>query len=501
MQHSSRVFLSFFVLAFICVEYQCKASDYDVTFYNVGQGDCTIIKYPNSRVLFVDAGTSETRGVVDIAENDKEKTEKLARSIVDFITPDLEISKWLFFIITHSDQDHLNLIPFIISKFFEVAEHDADDYKIGVLFGGTKNSYSITRPCKFLLKIIEDYNIPHIFGGDAFKIDSSRLFYVPKPSTPHSPQRMVSDMLKELTVHFLSVKSDVDYGDKKLTREKISNAESIVLKVKCNSKSIIITGDKTRKEIECIIRRFEAEECLDELAVDILLATHHGSESDFCEDWASKTNPRCVVFSAGFSSHSHPRNSSIYGYLSDQSRRIHTTQGWKWHFVHFHGDKIIMPSFCSIYTEVPLTDNKPKGYTHAATNVGMFVTGSQGSIGFTLSATQFKYKAEPTYESLPDAINTFIADARLPNGELIEPNAILLDFMAVNWFSCRAPTLRMLSIRNCITNINVDELCDYIGLMPNLLNLDMTNNVLSVASVQKIKNAWGHRGLLLDNGV
>lgn len=37
--------------------------------------------------------------------------------------------------------------------------------------------------------------------------------------------------------------------------------------------------------------------------------------------------------------------------------------------------------------------------------------------------------------------------------------------------------------------------------MPNLLNLDMTNNVLSVASVQKIKNAWGHRGLLLDDGV
>lgn len=107
----SRVFLLFVVL--VLVWYQGNASEFDVTFYNVGQGDCTIIKYPNKRILFVDAGTSETRGVLGIAENDKDKTEKLAENIVDFITPDLEVSKWLLFVVTHSDKDHLNLIPLV----------------------------------------------------------------------------------------------------------------------------------------------------------------------------------------------------------------------------------------------------------------------------------------------------------------------------------------------------------------------------------------------------
>ena len=56
-----RVFLFLFILTSMLLVYQCKASDYDVTFYNVGQGNCTIIKYPNSRVLFVDAGVNQQR--------------------------------------------------------------------------------------------------------------------------------------------------------------------------------------------------------------------------------------------------------------------------------------------------------------------------------------------------------------------------------------------------------------------------------------------------------
>ena len=436
--------------------------------------------------------------MLGIAENDKDKTEKLAENIVDFITPDLEVSKWLLFVVTHSDKDHLNLIPLVISNFFKVIEHDADEYKIGILFGGTKNSYLHTKPCTFLLQVVADYNISHIFGGDGFEIDSKRQFYIPKAVALRSPQRMVSSMLKELLIHFLSVKSDVDYGAKRLIREEISNAESIVLKVQCGDKTVMITGDKTKKEIEYIIRRFEEEECLEELSSDILLATHHGSESDFCEEWAIRTNPNCVVFSVGFSSHLHPRHSSLFGYLSDQNSRIYTTTGWNWHLVHFHGDRIIMPSFRSVFRENPLTDSKPKGYTYAATNLGLFVTGSQGAVGFTLSSTKFEYRANPTYTSLPDAINAFITAANLPNGDLIELHALFLDNITANWLSCRAPTLRVLSLQACIKDIHINELCNYIKSMPDLAELDLRLNSLSTASIKKIKDAWGHRGLLLD---
>ena len=34
--------------------------------------------------------------------------------------------------------------------------------------------------------------------------------------------------------------------------------------------------------------------------------------------------------------------------------------------------------------------------------------------------------------------------------------------------------------------------------MPDLAELDLRLNSLSTASIKKIKDAWGHRGLLLD---
>ena len=124
----------------------CLCADYDITFYNVGQGNCTIVRSPTRKVLFVDAGSSSTLGIAGIDTDDEGgKYEQLSSRVVDFVKDDLDHSQWLYFIISHPDKDHLNLVRSIISKskFVDLSSKKPfDGYMIGVLFGGDHTIYS-----------------------------------------------------------------------------------------------------------------------------------------------------------------------------------------------------------------------------------------------------------------------------------------------------------------------------------------------------------------------
>lgn len=500
-------FFIFFCGVFEPLENICKAGDIDITFYNVGQGDCTIVKYPNNHVLFVDAGTSDTRGIEGIDENDHNKMEKLAVKIVNFIQPQLESGKWLFFIVTHSDKDHLNLIPLILTEYFKAERnHNKDEYTMGCVLGGSKNSYQQTGPCKALLNIIADFNIPHIYGGIDFKLGKDRLYFVPKirlntPVSSHLFQ--VNQMLDLLDLQFLSVHNDV-VSSINLSRDDISNAESIVLKIKCGDKSLMITGDKTKNEIAKIMDRFRKEKKKKRLKADILLATHHGSDGDFSQDWVDLVQPYNVIFSAGFSTHLHPRSSSIKGYLYSAKKRMGAVYDGNWHLTHFYGENLRFPlmdaqSFCSILNEHPLKVSKPTGYTYAVTNLSLFTTGIVGQVSFKVppAPAPLTYHLSSLFPSSADAINALLANPTLPNHVLIKPKSIYLDGHIVNWFLCKSDSLTELSLRGCLTNAQTDALYVYIIQMPGLIKLDLNNNVFSPRAKKKIKDAWGYRGLTL----
>ena len=100
-------------------------------------------------------------------------------------------------------------------------------------------------------------------------------------------------------------------------RTKIDrNTDSAVVRLSINGKNYIFPGDATGETTSRILSHTQE---LDTLESEFLLASHHGAESEGCNnvEWALATTSRTVVFSAGqHSGYKHPRLTALYHYLS-----------------------------------------------------------------------------------------------------------------------------------------------------------------------------------------
>ena len=240
---------NFFLILF-CIVWNISFGS--VTFYNVGQGNCTIVKSPSKKILIIDAGSSNTTGVEEVSEP---KYASLAHKISESVRADFETSKWLWFVISHPDKDHLNLVKMIIMYLNILRDPSAPlpEYKIGILFGGKASLYS-TKDSKELLDFAVTHNINHKFGKTDYRIGDSFIYHV---SRDGSPILEGWDETTDGKVDFLSMGSDNAIPAKALSAEESTNAASIVMKVQVGPLSIMVTGDKTKSEINGLIERLK----------------------------------------------------------------------------------------------------------------------------------------------------------------------------------------------------------------------------------------------------
>lgn len=113
-----------------------------VTFYNIGQGNATIITCPNQKTMLVDAGSSR-------APDDDTKCEKALALMVKNITgntPDKE----LLVVASHADKDHINKLTEISKKLLD------KKFKLSFLLGGSKDNFEKTDVGKKLLTVINN---------------------------------------------------------------------------------------------------------------------------------------------------------------------------------------------------------------------------------------------------------------------------------------------------------------------------------------------------------
>ena len=495
------VFLKFFLLTLLVLGVTpCGAStDYDITFYHVGQGNCTIVKSPTRRILFVDAGSSSTIGVADVNVGDEEgKYDQLAGNIVKFVKKDIAHSKWLYFVVSHPDQDHLNLVKPIISKsgFLDTARKEPlAGYSLGVLLGGDSHLYSKGEGNK-LISFLTENKIRHWFGRDAYESEKlPGVFYVPKVAPPPLDEW-------DGRVEFLSVGMDSVYR-KTPSAEIVNNASSIVMKLYCGSRSLMLTGDKTKKEMDLLISRFKPDNTA-KLRSTILLATHHGSSDDFVQEWVDLTKPKHVIFSAGRSSFSHPRRDAFLGYAT--SRRLKEVE---WHFVQFYGDIIDTTDdrLRSVLAETPYSEEKARGYVHAVTNYSVFVTGSQGNVRFITREGKLYYDVNPRWKQRHTAVDEFLTKPALPDATSIRFEGVYLDGISelnIPLLLQRLKTMNSLtelSLKGCLKDVHVDGLCELITSVPTLRSLDIKGVPLRASLVKQVKESWNNRGLLLEEAV
>jgi len=460
----------------------CGADDEsEVTFFNVGQGNCTIFSSRKNGVVVIDAGSTSVPDGIGLSP--------LSSKIVSRIKPLLKAKTPLTFIMSHADQDHLNLVEFI-TRALCPKPVDRKNHSLKYIFGGEESEYK-TSKSKELLDYANKEKICKVFGKDFTENPDGLSFSTPDGfGFPMDPSE----------IKFFSVKRETDDSD--------NNAPSIVMKIDLGGITVMLTGDKTKKETKYIIDRFRTLNKLDELRSDILLATHHGSFGDFVLEWAQLIRPKHIIFSAGRSSNWHPHSNAFLGYYSHSKESLSEVE---WHLVKFHGvfEDIEDERLRVIFREVTSSEEKARGYDYAVTNYGLFVTSSQGTVSFYVdpSNAHLTYNANPTWKTARETIHSFINDPVLPDlSSPIEFESIHLDDereIDIDSLLPRLKTtasLKSLSLKGCeVRDIHVDELCELITAVSNLTSLNLKGIVLSSDSFAQIKEAWNHRGLSLQD--
>lgn len=235
----------------------------EVHFINIGQGDCTLIKCPNGKRILVDAGSSTAGFSPHSARN-------YLRSHLDPDNPAIDA-----LVITHSDSDHYDLIPYMLE----------DTYVGHIYTSGYLNDHDRDNVNEWL-SAFEPSRRSRLAAGT----------YNVSPPLSLGDFGPVNVWVLATNVNDTTVNSEV-------------NTRSIVLKVTYGTVDVMLTGDATRDTENDIMARLAP----DFLDVEVLKLGHHGSNATSTSaEWVAATRPEIAVASAGHNNtYGHPHRDVV----------------------------------------------------------------------------------------------------------------------------------------------------------------------------------------------
>lgn len=455
----------------------------EVTFLDVGQGNCTLVgsrEIGEVLPLLVDCGSNsykfkETSSF--LKEEDRSfrdaKIEYLYKKIISLLKN--ASFKKISIVISHPDTDHYNWIEALVSKCL------AAKIEITSLYlGGSEEAYS-SKFKKFLVKLKSRYK-------DGFSIvDQMQLLGNKDP-----------------TIVFKNDEGGVKYElllPLPYKKKDDANDASLVVRVTYKGKSCLLTGDATKKTGEYNF------ECLPDLKADILQASHHGAESEGCnnENWVKKLNPSFAMISSGFHGHRHPRTIIVSRFLN-LLPKVKCGHHPVYVGIKNASDSLSLKSFVKSFVK------NSEGYGIISTEQGLYGTLGQGDITFDLGAvgvpTCF---VEASYEdarncTMMTLINPAYKEFRIEFLKVINLSDLGLDDSDgslrefIGELIKRADLLKKLILNN--NKITGKEV---LGLLLELLKarlhirvFEIADNGLAVDQQVLFKKVWDNRGLKLE---
>lgn len=239
-------------------------ADFEVIFMDAGQGDSTLIVYPDNTITLVDCGSTKSgaqafEGIKEVAHDRLSKSNKNA-----------------YLVLTHPDEDHYNLIK-------KLDKNDMlFDRLIHVYYGGALDQYQNLKDDDYTYDLLEGLQENLIAGP-------------PDNTTSITPDDRLSHVGVNVTILAANCTGNVN-GDK--------NANSIVLLVEYNGAKIFLMGDATAQTENFIINAFTKAGALHRLQKQqgefvVLKVGHHGSETSSTDAWIKLLQPDIIVVSAG----------------------------------------------------------------------------------------------------------------------------------------------------------------------------------------------------------
>ena len=246
-----------------------------VHFLDVGQADCTIIKFPNNELMVIDAG----------AENSNSSTPQY---ICDYITNNFHKKSIKYLVLTHSDEDHCLSMPKLL-----------DNFEIKNIFRpATKATYNNYESVHDNEKINECNNAVYKQVIYKFNNEPNANIYVSRAG--------ISLMESDATISFLAPNKDYYLNGESADS---LNAISAVIQLNYNNKSFLFTGDSNEyNETELL------NNCFD---IDVLKVAHHGSSTSTTQNFLNITMPEYAVFSVGANNSYDMPSNEVYSRLKN----------------------------------------------------------------------------------------------------------------------------------------------------------------------------------------
>lgn len=217
-----------------------------VDFFSVGQGESSLITFPDGKRMLVDGGGSYREGGLDPGER--------------LVAPALRsrgVNRLDYLVLTHPHPDHLNGLLFLVKnfpvgEFWESGRHDGSDEYLA------------------LKRLLQERGVP------VRRIDASS-----------GPITLGGVLIEPLSpAGTIGVAGTASSGN--------LNETSLVFRLCCGEYSILFTGDIGHDAEKLLIEKNP------ELHCTVLKVPHHGSRSSSSELFLEAVSPECALISAGY---------------------------------------------------------------------------------------------------------------------------------------------------------------------------------------------------------
>lgn len=246
--------------------------EFQVTFLDVGQGDCTVIKNVDNHVYLVDGGSSSRT--------------KIGKRVILPYLKSQGIHRIEGIFLSHPDEDHMNGLLEVLT------EGKSENISIGALYLYEKTLYLEGEKLEKIMRVAEERNIPvkGISRGDTL-VDNNMSISCLYPT--------------------------------KSGGNLIGNEASMVLLVSFLDFDILFTGDMDQ----------EAENKLENMndqagqKIEILKTAHHGSNSSSSFSFLNWVHPQVATISCGENNrYGHPHQEVLARLQKTGTRVIRTDQ-------------------------------------------------------------------------------------------------------------------------------------------------------------------------------
>jgi competence protein ComEC len=271
-------------------------AEFETTFIDVGQGDCTLIRLPDGEYMLVDIYRCPEHGI-DVFK------------LLDSVLPDNGSGRkrLKYLVITHAHDDHITGIGDLYDRYdvewLWVPQHE-DRKQVAKHFGDYQ-------------RVVDEH-------------PEDRVLRPQGSRTPLNEKDAAYDLGDDVTVRCFSPPGYIEI-DESLTEEEAKqkvHENCLVLKVDYKGVSVMLTGDSNlacwQRIVDYYEGRSDAESGTEVLDATILHASHHGSRTFFkdggedAEPWLDGLqviNPDSVIVSVGDDNrHDHPHEDMMDAY-------------------------------------------------------------------------------------------------------------------------------------------------------------------------------------------